>query len=691
MAYYDSKVYRELGYDVDKATYLNREFLRYKNARQVWARRAAEYEMVVNNDVDATGTQFTIAELDEIRERNGIPLSVNVSVAFIEQLQSFLTAGKPSITCLPMGDSSKLYAYVHREIIMTLLYLNDFYTKVEKSIFNMCTVGHGINYVTLSDFFSRNAFNVTIKSLNWRNVYFDPMSQDNDYQDCELIFLVFPMLKTKAKKIYNLTDEDLEFATTSIDDFSDEINKSGYNGIEFNVDSNNIVFIYEVFEKVQATLRILENGKKVFNEPDMSTIDEQGNVVEIVMGQKVVDRIDSTFVKRYLKVGNYIKDERILPITLYPFSIYNHTHNYSPFPYGVVHHFIDLQHSLNKVLALTLQNAQVGSNVGYTAPEGSIVDKAKFQKEMSTPGGVAEFNSDPNLPNGGAPIPKMPAQLSNAWYTLFQQLIKLIEYITGIYDLSMGSAENAPQTLGATNAIQNFGTQRPKMYARRIDMANQKLGEILIQFYQAFAPPENIMTLLNETSAMAEIQTNVSAIIDKQTGEARIDERGQDKATIVKNLATNEAMMIAGDIRVGQYKVRFQSSSDLPNARAAAVQVLTTLMSRMSNDNMAIAIAQSALKLMDYPEVDKALRDTDIINQLQEQVMQMQQQLEQTSKENQKLNVENDKLEREVKDAELQAEVDKRLARIDMATGKMEKMKAESERDEKRNKKETIS
>lgn len=691
MSYYDLKVYRELGYDVDKATFLNREFLRYKNARQTWARRAAEYEMVVNNDVDGTGTQFTPTELAEIQERNGIPLSVNVSVAFIEQLQSFLTSGKPSITCMPMGDSSKSYAYIHREIIITLLYLNDFYTKVEKSIYNMCTVGHGINYVTLSDFFSKNAFNVTIKSLNWRNVYFDPMSQDNDYQDSELIFLVFPMLKTKAKKIYNLTDEDLKFATTSIDDFSDEINKSGYNGIEFNVDTNNIVFIYEIFEKVSATLRILENGKKVFDEPDTTSVDEQGNVVESIMGMKVVDKLDSTFVKRYLKVGNYIKDERILPITLYPFSIYNHTHNYSPFPYGVVHHFIDLQHTLNKVLALTIQNAQVGSNIGYTAPEGSIVNKEKFQKEMSTPGGVAEFNADQNLPNAGAPIPKIPAQLSNAWYTLFQQLIKLIEYITGVYDLSMGSAENAPQTLGATQSIQNFGTQRPKMYARRIDIANQKLGEILIQFYQAFAPQENIMTLLNETSAMAEIQTNVSAIVDQQTGDVQVDERGQDKATIVKNLATNEVMAIVGDIRVGQYKVRFQSASDLPNARAAAVQVLTSLMSRMSNDSMAVAIAQAALKLMDYPEIDKALRDTDIINQLQQQLMQTQQQAEQLSKENQKLSKENEMMEREVKDAQLQSEVDKRLARLDLATGKMEKMKAEAEREEKRSNKEAIS
>lgn len=682
----------ELGFDADKATFLYKEFLKYKTSRDKWARRALEYEMVVNNDVDGTGTQFTQQELDEIKERNGIPLSVNVSVAFIEQLQSFLTASKPSVSVIPIGDSSKPYAYIHREIIMTLLYLNDFYTKIEKAIFNMAVVGHGILFISLADFFSQNHFNVNIKALNWRNVYFDPMCQEADYQDSEMIFTVFPMLRTKAKKVYNLTDEEVEFASASMIDYDyADYTQHNLNTIEWSgVDKDTMIFVYEIYEKVSATLYILENGKKVFDEPE-SMVGEDGQVFQHVMGVRVVDSIDSTFVKRYIKVGNYIKDERILPIQLYPFVVYNHTHNYSPMPYGLVHHFVDLQHTLNKVLALTIQNAQVGSNNGYMAPEGSITDKNKFGKEMSTPGGVAEFNADQNLPNGGAPIPKVPAPLSNAWYTLFQQLIKLIEYITGIYELSMGNAESAPSTLGATQSIQSFGTQRPKMYARRIDIANQKLGEILIQFYQAFAPQENLMTLVTETSAVAEIQTNVSAIVDQQTGQAQIDPRGFDKATIVKNLATQEVATILGDIRIGQYKVRFQSSSDLPTARQAAVNLLTSLMSRMSNDNIAISIAQSALKLMDYPEIDKVLRDTDVINQLTQQVQQQAQQLQEMQKVAQKLTLENENLEKEVRMAELDAEVDKRLARIDLATGHVEKMKKEAEKEEAKESEEAIT
>lgn len=682
--------YSGFGYDLDKVAYLNKEFLKYKMARDKWARRALEYEMVVNNDVDGTGTQFTPKELDEIKERNGIPLSVNVSVAFIEQLQSFLTASKPSVTVIPIGDSSKPYAYIHREIITTLLYLNDFYTKIEKAIFNMAVVGHGILFISLGDFFSQNHFNVNIRSMNWRNVYFDPMCQEADYQDSEMIFSVFPMLKTKAKKVYGLTEEDMAFASASIIDYA-EYNHHNLNTIEWaTVDAKMMIFVYEIYEKVHATLQILENGKKVFDEPE-TMVTPNGQTFQHINGVKVVDTIDSVFVKRYIKVGNFIKDERILPIQLYPFVIYNHTHSYSPMPYGIVHHFIDLQHSLNKVLALTIQNAQVGSNNGFLAAEGSITDKNKFAREMSTPGGVAEFNPDQNLPNGGAPIPKMPAPLSGAWYTLFQQLIKLIEYITGIYELSMGNAENAPNTVGATQSIQSFGTQRPKMYARRIDIANQKLGEILIQFYQAFAPQENLMTLIDGTSAMAEIQTNVSAIVDQQTGQVQVDPRGFDKATIVKNMVTKEVATILGDIRIGQYKVRFQSSSDLPTARQAAMNLLTSLMSRMSNDSIALSIAQSALKLMDYPEADEVLRDANIITQLQQQIQQQAQQLQEAQKVAQKLTTENENLEKEVRMTELDAEVDKRLARVDLATGHMEKMKKEAEKEEAKSKEEAIT
>lgn len=683
--------FKNQGYDVDTATKLSREFLRYKNARQKWAKRGLEYEMVVNNDVDGTGTQFTREELDEIRDRNGIPLSVNISVAFIEQLQSFLTASKPSINVIPIGDSSKAYAYIHREIITTLLYLNDFYTKIEKAIFNMAVVGHGIIYVALSDYFIHNSFNVNIKCMDWRNIYFDPMCKEADYQDSELVFMVFPMLKTKARKIYNLSEEDMKYATANLNDYAD-YGANNLNAIEWGTmeDNNRMIFVYEVFEKVAATMYILENGKKTFDAPE-TTIDKQGNEIQTIDGVPVIDTIESTFVKKYIKIGNYIKDERMLPITMYPFAIYNHTHHYSPMPYGLVHHFIDLQHTLNKVLALTIQNAQTSSNAGMLASEGSITDKAKFQKEMSTPGGIAEYNPDQNLPNGGMPTQRMPQPLSNAWYTLVQQLIKLTEYITGIYELSMGNAENAPNTVGATNSIQNFGTQRPKMYARRIDIANQTLGEIIIQFYQAFAPQENLITLVNETAAVAEIQTNVSATIDQETGQAQIDPRGQDKATIVKNLVTQEVTTILGDIKVGQYKVRFTSASDLPTARSAAVQLLQSLMARMGNDSMAIAIAQSALKLMDYPEVDKVLKDTDVINQLQQQLQQVSQQAEQLAQQNKKLTSENEKLEKDVRMAELDAEVDKRMARIDMATDKFKEMKKEQEKQEVESEQETIS
>lgn len=679
------------GYDTQKITELNKDFVRYKSARDKWARRALEYEMVVNNDVDGTGTQFTDKELQSMKERYGIPLSVNISVAFIEQLQAFLTSPKLSVTCIPIGNSSKPYAYVHREYINSLLYFNDFPIKQEKTIFDMAVVGHGILYVTLSDFFISNMFNVNIKNLDWRSVYFDPFSKEQDYQDSERIFVVVPMMASKAKKIYNLTDDELEFACSTLEDYEGLYTNNNNLDITWvTPEMNNNVWIHEIYEKVFATMYMLENGKKVFDSPNATVVDENGQLVKLVNGVKVVDELNATFVKRYLKVGNLIKDERILPIRLYPFAIYNHTHVRSPFPYGIVHHFIDIQHTLNKCLALTIENAQVSANGGWTAPEGSIQDKNKFQKEMSTPGGVGEYAPDQNLPNGGQPQQKLPQPLNTAWYTLFQQLIKLVEYITGIYELNLGNSENAPNTVGATQSIQSFGTQRPKMYARRIDIANQRLGEILIQMYQAFAPQGNLMTLINETEAYGEIETNVSAIVDKQTGQVSIDDRGQDKATIIRNLVTQQVAVITGDIRAGQYKVRFASSTDLPTTRQAAMNVLTSLMSRMSNDATAVAIAQATLKLMDYPEIDKVLRDTDMIQQLQNTITQQQEQLKQVIDSNKKLESENESLEKKAILADMDAENSKRMARLDMIMGKMEEMKNKAEKKDA-SKSETIS
>lgn len=629
----------------------------YKSRREVWAMRGKEYEGVVFNDVEGTGTQFTRAQLTEIKDKYVMQVSIPILIAFIEQLVSFLTSNKPSINVVPVGDSSKHSAYVHRDIVTALFYLNNLQDKLELAIQDMCIPGKGYLYAAVGNFYQNNIFNIIIKCLDWRYVYIDPLSKDRDHQDAEMIFISTPMLKSKAAKIYNLSDEDLSFADCTFEGFDaayrDE--DTNYNTGTPNLEQT-LIWIMECFEKVQATMYVLQDGTKVFEKPN-PVITPEGKAINIVR-----EEIPGVYVRRTLKVGNYIRDSRIMPITKYPIAVLSGVFNRSPYSYGIVHYVIELVYALQKAMLLTLENMQTMSNSGWIAPEGSIVDKDRWGTATSTPGGVGEYTPDVQAPNAGAPIQRQGLPISQAHIVLLDRIKNLVEYITGIYDLVQGNPDNAPQTLGATQSLQAYGTQRPKMYARRIDSALGILGDVLIQMYQAYAPQENIVRYINETGTMTEIMTNVSARLqqDEQGNQQVVPHPlGDKKASMIQDEATKEVKAILGDITQGQYNVRCVSSNDLPTARQAVLGVLQSLVGRMGNDQMAIAVAQMMLKVMDYPEIDKITRDVDVINQLQQQVQSLAQQLNEKEKELLKAKANEESAEKSARLSKLDSDIDK--------------------------------
>lgn len=608
--------------DIKENTRLNRMFVFYHSKGQKWRRRAKEYEQLVFNDIEGTGTQFTQKQLDKMEDTYGIPLSVNIAVAIKEQFQAFLTGVAPVIDVIPIGaQADKFFAYVWREIITGSLRMNNFSLQQEKAIGDLTTAGHGILHICPNRFFKYNEFNTVIKRLRYEHVYLDPNSTDKLFQDCEAQIIALPISKTRAKKEYKLTDEELKYAEAVMTGDTGEgaFDPSSALGDDISFQEPKI-WIFEFFEKVRGMVYILNNGVRTCEEQPQDYVNEEGKYISTY-----IDSYDGVFVQRVVKVGNLIIDKELMPITFYPNFPYVAGHCDTPYTYPVMHYIVDLIHALNKIMAITIENAQKGSNFGMTAAEGSIVDEERFQRDRSTPGATTYYVPDASVPDGGRPQIVQPAQLSNAWFTLFKEIISLIEYITGIFDLMQGNAANAPQTMGATNNITNFGTQRVKMTARGLDQTNQELLNCMIEYIQAYAPPGNLMRYLADSEALMEIRTNVAGIIQQQSEQPGFEEKqgGQQMATIIENMTTENVKAILGDIKIGEYKVAYRSSNNLPTTRQMALQVIQTVMSRMSNDAMSMAVMKMALQLMDYPEVDKLLREADMVQQLQQQVEQL--------------------------------------------------------------------
>lgn len=652
----------------------NRNFQRYRVARKIWEERGYENEALARNDVDGTGTQLTKEQIEKLKRKYGIPVSLNIAWAIKDQLISILTAAKPSFNVIPNGEASKDFAYVHRELLFATYQINKVYKELERSLGHMCDVGHGVLRVRPNRFFKRNSFNTVVECIRWAYVYFDPSAEDPLFSDSEMIFVAVPIQKSKAKLEYELTEEEMEKATTILgestsNNFNPIVDANQYIGVE---SEEQYIWVMEIYEKVMADVYTLADGSQTLEKPTENGVYNNINN-NILNNKEVIETNKDVFIKYSLKIGNFIKFEEIMPIREYPVVPVVYGHTDSPMSLSLMHLTKDIYKAANKFLSITIENAQKGSNVGSYAFEGSIIDSDEFEKTGSEPGAVTLIEPNPALPNGGMPVQKQVQPLSSAWFGLLKEMIKYAEYITGMLDLVQGHTDNAPETKGATMELMNFGTQRVKKLARGVDGTMERLSDIIIQFMQAYAPRNNIMTYMKGTDTMMKIRTDVEGALQQSQQGLQFQEvqNGQQMATIVEDMTNQKVEAIFGTPKVGEFRVSYVSSTNLPTARATAQSIITTAMSRMANDSTAVALMKAALNMLDLPEVDLALKEADLTEQQQMQIQQLQKQMEEialSAKEYE--NKYYDQVEA-TKLAEIGAKVDKAQSKVDVEMAKL--------------------
>lgn len=655
---------------------LNQVFKKYHTARQTWYSRGIENEEMVYSDRNGTGTQFTTAQLSKTEATKTIPITVNILSAIKEQIQAFLTGFKPALNCVPVGNSSKKYAYVWREVCLCLWSLNKVSRELDAVISDSLVAGNGYLRVKPSNYYVSNDFNVVIEYVPWQYVYLDPDSKRQDLKDHECIFIASPTSVNKAKKIYKLTDEE---TVQCMQEMQDTVTIPIADNVTLVGNDDKPIWIHEVLRKEKHSVYILEDGRKTLEKPadENTSVGQDGKLTS----NKIIAEMEDTFVRYILKVGNFIKVSKLMPCTNYPIVKFGCKWNKKPYDYPVMHDVIDLQKAFNSFLAITILNAQVASNAGWVGPTGST-DKAQFAKDASTPGGFAEYEPDPALPNGGAPIQKVPQPLSNAWYTLMNQIIYFVEYVTGIYGVIQGNPQNAPNTLGATNSLQDLGTQRVKRHARFIDYALDDLFDTVIEFTQHYGKQDAIAAYINNTDAATQIRLNAEGQIDQQ-GQFQ-EGQGQDKAAVIENLVTGEIQAILGDYKVGKYYTRFQNASDLPSTRAMALSIVKELMAHMSDPAIAVQVAEQALDLLDMPQTDMILDKVNLVNRMQEQIGQLTEQVKKLSQSNEQLTEEIFDREKELKLLQFDKDLNKVKVKVEMATKEVEDKQKEVEQQNKK-------
>lgn len=365
-------------------------------------------------------------------------------------------------------------------------------------------------------------------------------------------------------------------------------------------------------QETQAMLQQFQQMQAVYQQlPDnipayiMTTLGKDKDNKSVVKTVFKVERIKRKQIIRVLMVGRHILEKEILPCQEFPLVHFCLSHNRSPNKtYGISHYIKDIEKAMNKFWAAMVYDVSLNSHQKLIAPTNSIQNIPQWESKWARPGAILEYEPQPELKDSGIPqiVPATP--LDQARVQLITMLINLAEYITGIFGVIQGNGSNAPDTFGGMSSLQNFGTQRVKLYGRHVESSLAQLALSTIEYLQAYAPKNQILTYFDGNDSPQEI---------------KILEGGSDL----------------------KFKVRVNIANNMPTARHLAAQLIATIGGQTSNPQVADLLTQYALKVMDVPEADEILAAMDVIKNLQSQLQQTQASLEEQTNRNKALENQN--------------------------------------------------
>ena len=351
------------------------------------------------------------------------------------------------------------------------------------------------------------------------------------------------------------------------------------------------------FAQVEQASQQIEQMKQVFMQmPDY--VEKYKLIAENESGTPhYVDSFVHQKKKRFiqtLQIDKKIMFEKLLATDVVPVHHFCFSHFRNPHKtYGIVHYTKDLVKGINKLWGLLLYDMQLRTSMRVLAPDTAIRDIQDWESKFAIPGVVLEYTPDPTLGDGGKPEVLDPGTVPSQLPQLISMLIQLAEYVTGIFSLMQGNTEAAPPTFGATQSMQNFGSQRIKMTARGMERPLNQLIYNLLIYAQRFAPIEKLMLAIDPENP--EMSQQVLA----QSSDAR-------------------------------YKVRTTLTNNLPTTRQMASQMFTILAGQVADPMVQKLLIQEGLKLLDLRESDRIVSQIDTVTQMQQQMGQLQEQAKQS-------------------------------------------------------------
>ena len=183
----------------------------YKRKRDTWetqAREDQEYRL---------GRQWTVEQERVMNSRGQAPIVVNRIHPAVETAKAMLTANRPSFKVSPREDSDTKVANVLNSLLSYMYDISDGRSAVRNAVDDYYVAGLGYFMVFQDPKADDGKGEVVFKDVDPMDVYIDPNSRDQFFDDAENIIVSRNFSKAQAKALYPQYTDAIDAASGSFE------------------------------------------------------------------------------------------------------------------------------------------------------------------------------------------------------------------------------------------------------------------------------------------------------------------------------------------------------------------------------------------------------------------------------------------------------------------------------------------
>lgn len=214
-----------------------------------------------------------------------------------------------------------------------------------------------------------------------------------------------------------------------------------------------------------------------------------------------------------ITIGDVNVWQGFLPIDAIPLVPVSYTHTGTPYPQSGVAVAKGKQREINKAHQITIHNANISSNPGMMAPEGSFPNLKQYYQNITRPGGLVQYQ----IVGNQYPKEREIKPLSPAFSMLVDRGKEDLDNQMGIYmHMQGGVSGNQNETYRGMLAIDEFGTRRIKLFLQNsVEPALEMIGKLFLMWAKEAYPIQKTFRIVgpNDLGAMEEQETTVNVPI----------------------------------------------------------------------------------------------------------------------------------------------------------------------------------